>query len=122
MGHHTVFMIFGILSFMGWYAATISNRKLIKEIGFHKKYYPKRYIMPGRRFRKLFGLRKSEIPKWLYLEFYMSFVYIALFVAFILLYLLLDNKLLVAETFFWIYGILLGVDTIYVLVCLFLYR
>ncbi len=122
MGHHTVIMIFGILSFMGCYAATISNRKLIKEIGFHKKYYPKRYIMPGRRFRKLFGLRKSEIPKWLYLEFYMSFVYIALFVAFILLYLLLDNKLLVAETFFWIYGILLGVDTFHILVCWLLYK
>lgn len=120
--HRQVFMIFATLTLWGVLAGTVGTKKALKEIGFHKKYYPKRYIMPGRRFRKLFGLRKSEIPKWLYLEFYMSFVYIALFVAFILLYLLLDNKLLVAETFFWIYGILLGVDTIYVLVCLFLYR
>lgn len=53
--------------------------------------------MPNRKIRKLFKLKKREIPKWLYLEFYISFIYIALFVVSTLLYLLLDNKPLIAQ-------------------------
>ena len=120
--HRQVFMIFATLTLWGVLGGTIGTKKALREIGFHKKYYPKRYIMPGRRFRKFFRLRKSEIPKWIYIEFCMTFVYIALFVVFLLLYVLLNNKLLLVETFFWIYGILLCVDTVYVLFCLFLYR
>lgn len=122
MGHHTVIMIFGVLSFLGWYGSAISTKREIKEVGFHKKYYPKKYIMPSRKFRKLFKLKKREIPKWLYLEFYVSFVYIALFVISTLLYLLLDNKPLIAQTFFWMYGILMCGDMSRIMFYLFLYR
>lgn len=120
--HRQVIMIFAVLTYWGVASGTIGTKKALKEIGFHKKYYPKRYIMPGRRFRKLFRLKKSEIPKWLYLEFCMTFVYIALFVVFLLLYVLLYNKLLVAETFFWIYMIIMGVDMLRIFLCVILYR
>ena len=38
MGHHTVIMIFAVLSFMGWYGSAVSTKSVIKEVGFHKKY------------------------------------------------------------------------------------
>lgn len=107
---------------LGGACSTIGTKKALKEICFHREYYPKRYIMPGRRFRKFFRLRKSEIPKWIYIEFCMTFVYIALFVVFLLLYVLLYNKLLVAETYFWIYVIIMGVDMLRIFVCVILYR
>lgn len=122
MGHHTVIMIFAVLSFMGWYGSAVSTKRVIKEVGFHKKHYPKKYIMPNRKIRYLFKLRKREIPKWLYLEFYLSFVYIGLFLLFITLYLILDNKFLIAEFFFLVYGILMGVDMLRIMICLFFYR
>lgn len=120
--HRQVIMIFATLTCWGVLGGTIGPKKAIKEVGFHKKYYPKRYIMPGRRFRKLFGLKKSEIPKWIYVEFCMSFVYIALFVVFLLLYILLNNKLLVVEVFFWTYGIIMCVDMLRIFLCVILYR
>ena len=122
MGHHSVFLVFGILSFMGWDASTVATKRAIKEVGFHKKYYPNKYIMPSRRMRRLFKLRKREIPKWMYFEFYFSFVYIGLFVLFSILYLCLDNKFLIAQTFFWIYGIVMGGDMLRIIIYLFLYR
>lgn len=121
IGHHTIILSFGVFSFMGWYGTAISSRKIIKEVGFHKKYYPKRYIMPSRRFRKFFKLKKIEIPKWLYLEFCMSFVYIGLFVAFLLSYLLF-NKAIVFQAFIWIYAAVMGIDMLHLMICLFLYR
>ena len=122
MGHHSVFLVFGILSFMGWDASTVATKRAIKEVGFHKKYYPNKYIMPSRRMRRLFKLRKREIPKWMYFEFYFSFVYIGLFVLFSILYLCLDNKFLIAQTFFWIYGIVMCGDGIRLIIYSFLYR
>ena len=122
MGHHSVILIFGIISFMGWYMCTFSTKKIIKEVGFHKKYYPKRYIMPSRKMRRFFNLNKREIPKWIYFEFLMSFVYIILFLVSTLSYLLSDNEPFVAQLFIWIYGIFMCADILHVLVCLCLYR
>ncbi len=113
-------MIFATLTLWGVLGGTIGTKKALKEIFFHREYYPKRYIMPGRRFRKLFGLKKSKIPKWIYIEFCMTFVYIALFVVFLLLYVSLNNKLLVAEAYFWIYVIIMGVDMLRIFVCVIL--
>ena len=62
MGHHSVIWIFGIISFMGWYMCTFSTKKIIKEVGFHKKYYPKRYIMPSRKMRTLSYLLSDNKP------------------------------------------------------------
>ena len=122
MGDFLVLLRFGTIAFMGWYASAVSTKRVIKEVGFHKKYYPNKYIMPSRRMRRLFKLRKREIPKWMYFEFYFSFVYIGLFVLFSILYLCSDNKFLIAQTFFWIYGIVMGGDMLHIMIYSFLYR
>ena len=77
-----VILWFAILSFMGWYANSLSIRRIIKKIGIRIKFYPAHYIMPSRKMRKIFKLDKKEIPKWTYLSLYLSFVYIILFLVF----------------------------------------
>ena len=67
-------------------------RKMIKGIGINRKYYPKGYIMPGRKIRKLFRLKKQEIPKWAYCFVLYSFVYIAYFVIYSVMYLFVSEE------------------------------
>lgn len=122
MGHHTVIMIFGILSFMGWYGCAFTTKRLIQQCGLHKKYWPKRYVMPNRKIRRLYGLKKREIPKWCYYQLLMSFVYIDLFVISFLLYLLLVNKLFVLQFFMWIWCVITGLDLLYIVVCSIIYK
>lgn len=122
MGHHSVILFFGILSFMGWYASIFPTKRTIIKIGFHKKYYPKRYIMPNRKMRKLYGLKKREIPKWLYTELFMSFVYVGFFVIFTVMYFLLSDKMFVLQLSIWSYGITMCVDMLRIIVCLCMYR
>ena len=80
-----VILWFALLSFMGWYANSLSIRRIIKKVGIRIKFYPAHYIMPSRKMRKIFKLDKKEIPKWTYLSLYLSFVYIILFLVFLIL-------------------------------------
>lgn len=114
-------MAFSIVCFMEWYSNAVSSKKNIKEIGFHKKYYPKKYIMPSRKMRKIFKLKKREIPKWIYMEFYISFIFLALFIVGWLLYFLLDNKQLIECIFFGISILLMCADAFRMMICVFLY-
>lgn len=122
MGHHTAILIFGILSFMGWYGCVFTTKRLIQQSGLNKKYWPKRYIMPNRKIRKIYGLKKREIPKWCYYQLMLSFVYVALLEISLLFYLILDNKLLVLKIFMWIWCAITVVDGLYVIVCSFRYK
>ncbi len=122
MGHHTAILIFGILSFMGWYGCVFTTKRLIQQSGLNKKYWPKRYIMPNRKIRKIYGLKKREIPKWCYYQLMLSFVYVALLERSLLFYLILDNKLLVLKIFMWIWCAITVVDGLYVIVCSFRYK
>lgn len=122
MGHHTAILIFGIFSFMGWYGCVFTTKRLIQKGGLHEKYWPKRYVMPNRKIRELYGLKKREIPKWCYFQLKLSFVYIALFLMSLLLYLLLYNKLFVLQFFIWIWCIITGIDMLYVVVCSTIYK
>ncbi len=93
-----VILWFAILSFMGWYANSLSIRRIIKKVGIRIKFYPARYIMPSRKMRKIFKLDKKEIPKWMYFLLYLSFVYIILFLIFVL-YVLIDDELTILQVF-----------------------
>lgn len=117
MGHHTAILIFVVLSFMGWYACVFTTKRLIQQGGLHKKYRPKRYIMPNRKIRRLYGLKKKEIPKCCYYQFILSFVYIILLVITLLLYLLLANKLFVLQFFMWFWCTITILDALYIIVC-----
>lgn len=122
MGHHKVIMFFGVLSFLGWIGSVGTTKNAIKEVGFHKRYYPSRYVMPNRNLRKLFNLKKQEIPKWVRRELLMSFVYIGLFIVFTLMYLISENKLFISEIFFKIYGVVMFSNLVHTMIFLFIFR
>ena len=122
MGYHTAILIFGILSFIGWYACVFTTKRLIQQGGMHSKYWPKRYIMLNRKIRRLYGLKKKEIPKWCYYQFILSFVYIILLVIILLLYLLLANKFFVLQVFMWFWCTITVLDSLYIIVCSVIYK
>ena len=107
---------------MGWYANSLSIRRIIKKVGIRIKFYPAHYIMPSRKMRKIFKLDKKEIPKWTYLSLYLSFVYIILFLVFLILFLLLDAKVMVMDVFHTVYIIFMWMDVIYSTIFIFLYK
>ena len=117
-----VILWFAILSFMGWYANSLSIRRIIKKVGIRIKFYSAHYIMPSRKMRKIFKLDKKEIPKWTYLSLYLSFVYIILFLVFLILFLLLDAKVMVMDVFHTVYIIFMWMDVIYSTIFIFLYN
>ena len=92
-------------------------KKLIKEIGYHREYYPKDYIMPGRKIRKIFQLGKREIPKWTYCHLLLALVYVTLFVVGTLLVFLTENSPVIAFVFFVIYLVLFAIDVFSALIC-----
>lgn len=121
---HEVLCVFAIMAFMGWYADAVAMKKAMKTIRIHAKYYPKKYIMPGRKVRKLLKLEKKEIPKWIYRTFLMSFVYIFVFVISTALILVLkgDAQIFVAGISAYIYEGLWMCDVIRRLIFLPLYK
>lgn len=122
MGHHTAIIIFVMLSFMGWYGCVFTTKRLIQHCGLHKKYWPKRYIIPNRKIRRLYGLKKKDIPKWCYYQFILSFVYIILLVITLLLYLLLANKFFVLQFFMRVWCTITILDSLYTIVCSVIYK
>lgn len=68
MGHHTAILIFGILSFMGWYGCFFTTKRLIQQGGLHEKFWPKRYIMPNRKIRSLYWSEKERNTKMVLLS------------------------------------------------------
>lgn len=122
MGHFSVIILFGILSTFFGYACVNGSKKRIKQIGYHKKYFPKEYTVPNIIVRRLFGLEKKMIPKGLYLELLMVFPVSLLFVIASIVYLISEEKLVVMQ-FFWELYILFGVlYLIYDVVFLIRYR
>ena len=107
---------------MGWYANSLSIRRIIKKVGIRIKFYPAHYIMPSRKMRKIFKLDKKEIPKWMYFSLYLSFVYIILFLVFLILFLFLDAKVMVMDVFHTVYIIFMWMDVIYSTIFIFLYN
>lgn len=122
MEYYQVILLFGILTLMGWCANAGTVKKLIKEIGYHKDYYPKDYIMPSRKIRKIFHLGKREIPKWIYWHLLLALVYVALFIIGVLLVFLTNNSPAVAFIFFIIYLTLFGIDIFSGLICYLMYK
>ena len=117
MEYHQVIFLFGILTLMGWSANAGTAKKLIKEIGYHREYYPKDYIMPGKKIRKIFNLGKREIPKWIYGHLLLALVYVTLFVICTLLVFLTENSPIIAFIFFIIYLALFAIDVFSALIC-----
>lgn len=122
MEYDQIIFLFGIFTLMGWYANAITVKKIIKEVGYHKDYYPKKYIMPNRRIGKIYHLKKREIPKWTYIHLFVAFVYIILFVISVLLILITENSPIVAFVFLVIYSVLICVDVVHLFIYCLLYH
>lgn len=122
MGHHSVIITFLILSFMGWYGCVFPTKRLIRQVGLNVKYWPKHYIVPNKKIRRLYDLKKQEIPKWCYYQLLLSYVYIILFVISFLLYFCLNNKLWVMESFMRVWCVITAVDMIYLVANCIFYR
>ena len=46
-------IIFGLLSFMMWYASVFTTKRIIQRGGLNIKHWPKRYIMPNGKIRRI---------------------------------------------------------------------
>lgn len=110
----------GLYSLIGWYGCVFTTKKWIKSIGL--KYYPKGYIMPNRKIRKIFKLKKQEIPKWLYFDLLLSFVYILLFLCTVFVCLFPGKFMFLKFILFYSYEVVVGFNVIQVLICAFIYR
>lgn len=122
MGYHSVIMLFAAMSGMFCYGCISGTKRIIEQIGYHRKHYPKGYILPSRRIRKFFKLKKKEIPKWLYVELLMSIYFALLFILSSVVFLCSDNKLFAMELFYWIYVISEGIWCFHTVIWLFIYR
>ena len=117
-----IIFIFAFFSFMGSYGCINTTKKMINIIGYNKKYYPKKYIMPHRKMRRLFNLEKKPIPKWLYFDLWMSFVFVALFFVSTTILLLSRDKWLVVQVLGCIYMIVVSLFLVHVVICSIIYK
>lgn len=51
------------------------TKQMQNKVGIVMRHYPKRYIVPKRWIRKLFGMNSQPIPKYLYFELFVSIIY-----------------------------------------------
>ena len=115
-----VIMLFFLLSVFYSIACISGTKKLIKNVGIVGRRYPQGYIVPGRMFRKIFGLKKEPVPKPLYMEILMVIPIAILFVTSVLLCTLSGLKW--AIFFWWIYGIVGALLAIWNVIVVIRYR
>ena len=77
MDFGSIFMFLGIalLSGLSCKNAAIG---MIEQINTVSRYYPKHYMAPGRRVKKLFKLSQRVIPRYLYFELLLSLFFFLL--------------------------------------------
>ena len=112
MSNYSNILLFMIMSFMCSYGRLRGIREMIKKIGYHKKLYPKKYIVPDKKIANLFKINERSIPKWLYYELIMVIVYALFFPVNTILFLVTNGEidlfvlqasiLMIDELCFWI--------------------
>ena len=78
--------------------------------------------MPPRGVRKLFKLKKREIPKWLYREFFFSLFYIVLFLGGLAFFLISEEKWIAMQLFGVMYGVVAICNMLYISIFMWLYK
>ena len=73
-----VIVLFSALSILSSFTCKNSALGLIEEIGICKRFYPKYYIIPARWMRKVFKVRQTRIPIFLYVELFLSIAFFVL--------------------------------------------
>lgn len=67
-----VFLALGYLSFI---CCKNSATGMIKSVGTNKKYYPNAYVSPNPKIKRFFKITQHFVPKYLYVELYISFAF-----------------------------------------------
>ena len=114
MSNYSNILLFMIMSFMCSYGRLKGIRGMIKNIGFHKKFYPNKYIVPDKKIASFFKINERSVPKWLYYELIMVIVYALFFPVNTILFLVTNGKidlfvlqasiLMIDELCFWIHS------------------
>lgn len=76
------------------------TKQMQNKVGIVMRHYPKRYIVPKRWIRKLFGMNSQPIPKYLYFELFVSIIYALLGSIYIILAACFGTKVAAALVLF----------------------
>lgn len=110
MYYYSPIFAFAWISFLVFLALRKTVRTWTSEIGYHKKFYPEKYVKPKRILVRFFKVRQKEIPKFLYIEIFISIFLLLLFPINTIIFLISSKK------YALINGILLGANEVYLLI------
>ena len=74
-----LFMFLGISLLSFWKFKNVTQ-EMIKEIGINKRFFPKHYVHPNRVIKRFFKIKQRKIPKYLYIEAYITIIFSCLWV------------------------------------------
>lgn len=85
----SIWFIFAFIGFtlLSFFNCRNSTKGMIDEIGINNRFYPKGYMTLPRITRRFFGVKTKVIPKFLFWEFIVSVLFLALGPIYIIIYL-----------------------------------
>lgn len=108
-----------ILALIASYGILDSERikvlTMMKHIGTHTRYYPKRYIKVSRFVRKFLRIEYKELPFFLYHELIMSIVWAIIFAMSLPLYAVFEN--IIVLYLILLFPVLYILEIVYVFTC-----
>lgn len=73
-----ILFVFLGLAGISFYHCENLTVEMIKKVGTIIQHYPKRYIVPKRWMRKIFGINQQMVPRYLYYELFVSIAFAVL--------------------------------------------
>lgn len=112
----TIILMYLALATISSIECKAAARGLIKEIAINPRFFPKYYILPKPRIRKRFGIKQTQIPKYLYYQLYISILFAALgpFNSFV--YICTNDNITIAGILVLIHVALIIVNSSYVVI------
>lgn len=74
-----VIIFFAGLSFSSYVTFKNCTTYIANEIGINQRFYPKHYVTLNKKMYKILKTNKRKIPKFLYIELFIIFMFTALF-------------------------------------------
>jgi hypothetical protein len=90
------FLVILLLTGYSSYDCQRFTKQMQNKVGIVMRYYPKRYIVPKRWVRKLFGMNSQPLPKYLYFELFVSIIYALLCPIYLILAICFGTKVAAA--------------------------
>lgn len=93
-------IMFSALLICAFIRCSLILKEYIKKIGINWDFYPKHYIVPCEFIRKFFCLKKEEILKFIYYEFFVTISYLLIVPIAVLMYIVSQYNLRFIRNFF----------------------